>query len=526
MLRRSSMFLVVTTFAVVGAGMFPVAANADQWAPVSPSVSANQVAVTVSDQTNVEPVSMITAGISDGSSNFGDSEICTSVTTSGPCDVSAPGSAGGGLVLLPICATSVESNCIVSVSLGTAAATMTPATYIRPTQGPAFAGIPELNIPEGSTIGLWQSSVANAAGTTTYAADVALSFSWYNGVFSSPTLSAQIEPYSQISGPFFSAPQPFVTTDSTGKRVVETIGTVSNCAWTETGTCGLKEDFAPGTVASMAIRVSDSISGWFFGRLQSPSLSVERFDATSQIVTVSGQAVSVPVFEATSSYSTPSPAFQTFFASQTYQQPLFSGLLEQVPADGPNAFTAVDDLRATVNNTASGVATAWVFNTFPSDESPCMSANSTILGLVTTNAMAYDGSPPAFINGFLEYHVAGMHYLPDGSVASGTYDMIMADSVARCLYGFTNAPISATIAVTENSGVENVATTSVSDSGGWLHLGAYNFNFSDPVITMQLKQAPVAKVRKLVTLTCVKGPSKRIVRGVRPHCPTGYQVHR
>ncbi len=78
----------------------------------------------------------------------------------------------------------------------------------------------------------------------------------------------------------------------------------------------------------------------------------------------------------------------------------------------------------------------------------CLADTSKVLGFVSTNAMAYQDSPPAFTNGQLDYQVAGMHYMPDGTLTEGTYDLVMADSVARCLYNFSSAPISATISVT------------------------------------------------------------------------------
>ena len=143
---------------------------------------------------------------------------------------------------------------------------------------------------------------------------------------------------------------------------------------------------------------------------------------------------------------------------------------------------------------------------------------------------------PSFANGFLTYNVAGMHYMPDGvTPVQGTYDMVMADSVARCLYGFSNAPISGTISVSEENGVQNVATTTVSDVGGWVHLAAYGFNFSNPVITAKLTQAapvvvvpPVAIVApaKKTTITCVNTKNKKLIKkitAVKPVCPSGYK---
>ncbi len=526
-LKRRTTLLVVLVTVLFQLTLFPVAANADQWAPVDPAYGTNQVAVAVTDQTLVQDFSDIIgiAPSSDGLPNDGNQAICTSVASSGPCNFHAPGDLATGSILLPVCTQATQSNCIATVSIGTSATTMEPATFVRATQGPSFPGIPSMGMPEGSTVSLWQSSVVNAAGTTTYAADVALNYQ-PNGLGASGlSLSAQIQPYSQVSGAYV-VPDPQVVKDSTGVSRVEFIGAASSCAWTEAGTCGLREDFAPGTFASMSIRVTNSISGWFFGRLQSPSISVQPFNATSQLLNITGEAMTVPSLEVTSPFPTLSPAFQSFFSYNGYPVALFNNLLDTISPNMPQAFAAIDDLRVGANNTASGLTTVWTINTYMAGGNPCIGDGSKILGLVTTNAMAYDGSVPAFANGFFTYHVAGMHYLPDGSVASGTYDMIMADSVARCLYGFTNAPISATISVSENSGVENIATTTVSDSGGWLHLGAYNFNFSDPVISMHLTQAVAKKAVKRRSLTCVRGSSRVIVRGVRPICPIGFRVNK
>ena len=111
----------------------------------------------------------------------------------------------------------------------------------------------------------------------------------------------------------------------------------------------------------------------------------------------------------------------------------------------------------------------------------------------------------------------------------------MADSVARCLYGFSNAPISATISVSESSGGEkNVATTSVSDAGGWLHLAAYNFQFSNPTISAKLTQASASTTtttikkatpvvfKKVISCRWNKPPKSTFkVAAVKPVCPAG-----
>jgi hypothetical protein len=156
--------------------------------------------------------------------------------------------------------------------------------------------------------------------------------------------------------------------------------------------------------------------------------------------------------------------------------------------------------------------------------------------------MAYDGNAPSFESGSLNYHVSGLHYMPDGKTpVQGSYSLVMRSDTARCLYGFTNAPISAsvTIAGAENSTVATVAT---SENNGWLTLQANGFTFSEKTIQVKFTQtAPVvvpvpvetkapavitptkAPAAKKTTITCVKGKTTRKVTGLKPTCPKGFK---
>jgi hypothetical protein len=153
-----------------------------------------------------------------------------------------------------------------------------------------------------------------------------------------------------------------------------------------------------------------------------------------------------------------------------------------------------------------------------------MDSDSQLLGLVTTNAMMYRGLPPVFESGRLEYQVAGLHRRPDGSLRRGTYDLIMRESVAQCLYGVGGVPVRADVSVISEDGTEQVATTSVSQRNGWLSMRAYGFTFCSPTI--------VVKFRAKSRLTCLKvnssekGPKRIVVKGTGsspPSCPEGYR---
>jgi hypothetical protein len=166
----------------------------------------------------------------------------------------------------------------------------------------------------------------------------------------------------------------------------------------------------------------------------------------------------------------------------------------------------------------------WNFATINSGNgSDCLSDNSKVQGIVTTNAMGYDGSAPSYSKGILSYKVSCMHFEADGKTpVEGTYDLVMRSDTARCLYGFSKAPISATISVTSAAGEIKTATTVVSEKNGWLKMAAYGFTFSSPTISVKLTQAGAASAVK-ATITCAKGKLTKKVTAVNATCPAGYK---
>jgi len=170
--------------------------------------------------------------------------------------------------------------------------------------------------------------------------------------------------------------------------------------------------------------------------------------------------------------------------------------------------------------------------------------DSGVAGMVTTNSNAYIAGPPKFTDGDLAYKVASPHYDSKGALQIGTYDLAIRSDIARCLYGFTSAPIQASLSVIYADGEAKKATTLVSEKNNWLRLSAKGFTYSSPTVKVRLTQekaaaapspapsasptpmasasaAPVAA--KKTTITCVKGKTSKKVTAVNPTCPKGYK---
>jgi hypothetical protein len=155
-----------------------------------------------------------------------------------------------------------------------------------------------------------------------------------------------------------------------------------------------------------------------------------------------------------------------------------------------------------------------------------------ISGLVATNASMYVGRPPVFDGTSLTYKVGAMHYTADGEIFKGVYDLFMPEETAKCLYGFSDAPISATVSVTSEAGENSVATSVLHKGDGWIHLNAAGFTFSNPTIKVKLigtKTASSSQAGPTVMADgqnvqwCAKGNAKKKVTGLKPVCPKGYK---
>jgi hypothetical protein len=190
----------------------------------------------------------------------------------------------------------------------------------------------------------------------------------------------------------------------------------------------------------------------------------------------------------------------------------------------------VDDLNLwlpIIKDKASATPTYWMVRTTTNAETNkqfCLKQGE-VNGIVTTNATAYTSGAPFFNEKYqsLDYKVASPHFDANGNVNVGHYNLQINSEVARCLYGFTSAPISATVSVISSNGENQVATTTLKESNGWIYLRAAGFTYSSPTVRVKLTQkASTAKAMQR-TISCVNGSQTRKVSGVSPKCPAGYK---
>jgi len=405
---------------------------------------------------------------------------------------------------MPACSSVDEINCIEGATVeNLKTKSRTQLEYVSAAMGDEFASNNKSRLTRLSSISTWKSNSEVASTSNDYAVNayVTAEYKKSTNTWTYKTLSAQISPI----------------------RKVEVGG--SNCWFfmlQPSSACAMQMNFADETAASLTLRLSKDIGGWFHGRVIDPQISIKSAqNPSAHVITVSGATATVPLIYAMIKKAEATPS--QLVLDPQIPQPMVAG--QNYLATDMRAFLMIYAYKDAADDRAVATTQVWSFGSTALNAGQkhgvnCFSDTSRILGIVSTNAPAYDAGVPVFTGTSLDYRVASMHFEPDGRTpVVGNYNFVMRSDVARCLWGFSKSPISATIQVRSTSGENQIAVTSYLEKDGWFKLSATNFTFSSPTIQAKLTQ-------KKVTLVCVSKKNKRLTKkviGYSPVCPTGYK---
>lgn len=405
-----------------------------------------------------------------------------------------------GAAILPPCKATVE-NCIEKVWVYQGSSPV-EAAFVKSLAGQTSVGYPAKGVPAGSTVSIWSSGTQHSGGSGNYAVIPTLSFAISGNAISIDRFTVNVIPVREVAAQGAIAPEFSICK---GPRRVDDVGECLdngnfqgnvNCAYTQTNVCGVAQNFAENTRVGVQLRLSNKVSGWFHGRLKSPNFAVSRIDSMYNRVTVDASPAVVSRFFTQTRPDQGHPILQEVLGRSNLGS---GGQFTIFESTRPDAMTVIRTLRDVAKDTAAGLSTVWSVSSMSANQatysgSQCLSDTSRLLGIVTTNATVYSGKAPEFRNGFLSYQVAGMHYVPGGTeLSQGSYDLVLRSDVARCLYGFSRAPLSASVSVVNNEGQRSFATTVVSEKNGWLKMAAYGFTFSEKTIKVKIKKAKKVK---------------------------------
>ncbi len=325
-----------------------------------------------------------------------------------------------------------------------------------------------------------------------------------------------------------------------------------DCVMSGDGLCINRHAIPEGVKFSVKLRLSSSPSGWLHGRLDQPKVEIVTIAPSPAIeLSISGTTTRVPAVGYMSPWlDLPQSLREVYskggFPGSKYgcrwcsDDPLINTLTANPPSSGVGAIQELKAWLPIVKEKSSADINTWSIRSLSTNEmlgaDRCFIKRNQINGLVMTNSTVYSAGPPLFESGTLNYQVAAPHYMSNGDVFKGQYNLVMRSDVARCVYNFSKAPIQASISVINSDGAAQVATMVMGERDGWLYLGANNFEFSSPVVKVKLSQeaAPVPKTEatpaptkapapKKVSITCQKGKVKKKVVGIKPSCPAGFK---
>lgn len=424
------------------------------------------------------------------SDGVGDWDMCTDATK-GNCGGYKSKRLHGGAIL-PICEDVVE-NCVESLWVYKEGAEPSQAKFLNNIEGYKTEGNEKLGIPRGSTTALFESESTPHSGGNNYA--VIASIAWgklpsENLVLESFDLRVAAVSEVDYPGAEISIPDNCVApkgSENAGHRGVCGGWTRQGCVYSLQDRCGSDQKFSEATRIGVTLRLTNKMTGWLRGRIKDPIFSVKKLDEKYNLVSIDASPVNVPRLY--TQYKTKDIPKSRISDQGTTWGTDWDLLTYSYQADSKAGVEVVGTLRKVANDTSSGETNLWTVSSFDSSYKRCLSSRTQLQGIVTTNAMAYMGTEPEFKGGTLNYKVSGMHFLADGKTeATGTYDLVMRSSTARCLYGFSKAPIYGSVSVRSASGEKKLATTVVGEKNGWLKLAAYNFTFSSPSIQVKLTQ--------------------------------------
>ena len=316
---------------------------------------------------------------------------------------------------------------------------------------------------------------------------------------------------------------------------------IAKCVQQSQTQCAIPHPLPLNATFTLTANIDAKVQGWLHGRFSDAAATLKSLSDGSTQIQVSGKPVIVPMIGKYVKRSELSKALVDYYTAAP--KPLGGvgtcrdfddkpNCLRQQLTFGEGAMREFLLWLPEMDDKAVSAPTQWSVRAIPknftamSTGASCYVNNPSVSGIVTTNATSYIAMPPTFNSATqtLDYKVAAAHYLPDGKEFFGTYDLLIDSKVARCIYGFTDAPIQATVSIVTSDGVEKATTTSVKEQNGWLSLSAKGFTFSNPVLRVKLTQSqPLVEAKKTAvkSITCVKGKTvKRVTTGT---CPKGFK---
>jgi len=455
--------------------------------------------------------------------------------------------------ILDVCKTDADTNCVAGVTAikdGKEIPGKFSQNYPE-TNKYAFKGDSSLNIPDGGLPSLWTFDGLTHQGGNQF---MVFPRYFHNGAWYSGE-KVNLAP-SQFDVGIFAISKEKVQNQPEFNVRAQKADATGKAAWFDGANFGCQSTGPQGECAMswplpkdvrfrLEIRSSIPLTSFMHGRLLDPVIKITNDSSGRQIFSIEAGSVSVPVLNTWVKNSNMPKELHDYLYSMTnfggfyvYQDGKGSSrdnvqLLENFDHYTSSTFQEYLWWLPIGKDKSIGNKTMWIARTLSAAEvngaggqvQGCLSSTKNLTGMVTTNAGMYVSGPPTFNSATqsLDYKVAAPHFDNNGTPNIGTYNLVLSSDAARCIYGFSKAPISATISIVSADGTSQIATTVVREKDGWLYLSAAGYGYSSPTVRVKLSQTAEKSMITKSTITCAKGKVSKKVTAEKPTCPAGYK---
>jgi hypothetical protein len=424
---------------------------------------------------------------------------------------------------LPSCSESITDDCIVGFSAVKADGTIVKAKFARsfPNEStPSFRGSKAVNLPDGWYPSMWTFDGITHAGGENFMLRASLF------AFGNPRTASTIRPQLRIGINAIST----AATNASGNwnaatREISADGLTNNGGGAGPNCIfflGIKECATPWALPKdvrfkVEVKTSSKLSGWVNGRLSDPSVVITPNGTDGQNVVIEAAPMQVPIFAIWKRFSDLSPTAQkeiTSVGATPGTIPFPNNWRPFYPGQGPEPFDKISkifslsnynerdfknflNLLALSNDKSFATKSLWHFETAQNGSlfsdpviKRCSKTDAGISGFVSTNSTMFLQEPPKFNDESqsLDYQVAAPHYDRNGNENIGRYNLVLDSKVARCIYGFTNAPIQASVSIQNSEGTQQITTSVINERNGWLYLSVNGYTYSAPTLKIKLSQ--------------------------------------
>jgi hypothetical protein len=438
--------------------------------------------------------------------------VCTSLE-SAPCQGDAKLSYQA---FLPVCEVALDTDCIQSVWIKRKGEkkSLEMVRYMPEKSPLHYSGSKSANLPSGLSASIWRSP---SDGESTELFAVNATIKGVRGLTKDSLLRFQTVEVEvgidRVVEYFDDFNIPRASTDRSGFSIKGTVmangrPSIGPCAAVDIGVCAKRLPPLKGDRYGLSLRLNDAPQSWIHGRIANPDFSINKSDSGPTVWNVEGEPVIVPVASAW----LPKSDIRNIIPSWTVRDPSITSYTGPF-SSGSNAVARYLEWEAVMKDRAEALQSRWSFRSLLNDSllangkriSQCVKPGA-IAGVVVANAMVYQGDPPLWNEKerSFDYVVAGPHLLPDGSKNLGMYALKMEQSFARCVYGFGDVPLMATVSVISEGEVKKVSTSSINVNDEWVNLAVSGFTYSSPTLRVSLETVNERSVNKNYEPKCKK----------------------